>query len=175
MRRNRPGRQIGDVGRGEWRHHLFARERLDFGSVGFHHVHAAAAAARLGERTLQHILAERAPELDLDSIFLFECRGERARFGGRHRGVEGQRALLARPRRQPLEAVGALVQVDCGIVGGAGLRAGTRRAKNNRCAKCHQEREAHFRRAAKARHHRGSCSMPAAFSAGAEAGAMWAA
>jgi len=60
------------MGTVELRRHPFARERLDLGRVRLDHVHAAAAAARLGERALQHVLAERAPNLDLDAVFLLE-------------------------------------------------------------------------------------------------------
>ncbi len=69
---DRPSRQIGDMGTIELRRHPFARERLDLGRVGLDHVHAAAAAAGLGEGALQHVLAERAPDLDLDAVFLLE-------------------------------------------------------------------------------------------------------
>ena len=65
------------MGTVELRHHLLARERLDLRRIGLDHVQAAAAAARFGQRALQHVLAQRPPELDLDAVFLLEGLRER--------------------------------------------------------------------------------------------------
>ena len=126
VRRDRPRRQIGEVGTIKLRHHLLACERLDLGGIRFYRVHAAAAAARFGQRPLHHILAERAPELDLDAVLRLESLGERRGFARRDRGVERERALRARLRDQPLLAVGASIEIDGGIVGAGRLRASAR-------------------------------------------------
>ena len=112
VRRHRPGRQIGEIRRVKLPHHLFARQRFHLGRVGLHDIHRMAPPARLGDGALQHLFAQRAPELNLDPVFALERGRERAGFGGGHRGVEGERPLLARLRCQSLEAIGALVQIE---------------------------------------------------------------
>ena len=49
-----------------------ACERLDLGRVRFDRIHAAPATARLGERALHHVLAQRSPELHLDPVLALE-------------------------------------------------------------------------------------------------------
>ena len=50
--------------------------------------------ARLGDRTLHHLIAGSAPEVDLDSVLLSEGCRQRPRFRRLHRRVEGKRPLL---------------------------------------------------------------------------------
>src|SRR5438309_200509 len=80
---------------------LFARHRFEFRRIGLDRIEAVASAPRLGDRALKHLLAARAPKLDLDAVFLREGLRERSRFRGLHRRIEGERAFLAGRLDQP--------------------------------------------------------------------------
>src|SRR6185436_5361829 len=92
--RHRGGRQVGEVGRVELGEELLARHHLHLRGVRLDDVDREAARARLGDCALHHLLADRPPQLHLDAGLLFERLRERARLGGRERGVERERAVL---------------------------------------------------------------------------------
>ncbi len=106
-----PDGNVGDVRAFEARQYALARQRLDLGGVGFDHVDGVPARPRLAQGASQDLVAERAPQLDLHAVFLFERLGEGNRFGGRERGIDDQRPFLARAGGEALRPVGPAVEI----------------------------------------------------------------
>ena len=115
MRGHAPGGNVGDIGTEKSRGHPLARQRLQLGAVGLDDIDVVAARPRFVERALHHLVAQRAPKLDLDSVLLLERVRERHRLRSGERRIQRERPLLPRPPGEALGAIAALVKVDCRV------------------------------------------------------------
>ena len=114
----------------EFREQLLAREHLHLGAVRLDDVDREPASLRLRHHALHHLIGQRAPQLHLDAILLFERVGERLRLGWRERRIEDEAALPRRAFRQARLAVRPAVHE--GHLGARGLRE---RGRQGECEK----------------------------------------
>jgi hypothetical protein len=136
--RNRLRRDVGDLRAVELLEETLAVERLHLRPVQLEAVDREAPGAMLGQRALQHLLAARAPQLDLDAVLLLERLDDRHRVLEVERGVDDRALLLLRSGQHALIAVRALVQVQIAVraLGEGAAGSETQTSKNRAQPHC---------------------------------------
>src|SRR2546430_2830275 len=141
MRRNRLGDQLARVRRADFLEQALAVQQLHFRRGIVDDVHLEAAGARLGDRSAQHVVLARAPDLDLDPVAVLELGNEADHVFLRHGCVQGERALALRVGEEARRATGAFVERrrrivlrESGCPGGAGEEE-ERRARQHETGK----------------------------------------
>jgi hypothetical protein len=126
-------RQIAEVGATELVEQVLTEQRLHLGAIRLDHVTREAAGARLGHRSLQHLLAARAPQFRLDAVPLLERGGQGHRVLRIQRRVDDDDPFLARAGEHALLPIGGLELVD----------ASMRRLRRRALRACHRRGEQH--------------------------------
>src|SRR5438445_13630854 len=118
MLRKRLRRQIPELRAMELLQHAFAIKRLHLRAVQLERIDSKSPGTRLGHGPLQHLLAARAPELQLDAILLLEGFGDRHRVLEIERGADDCLPLLLRTLENALVALRPLAHVQIAMPAG---------------------------------------------------------
>src|SRR5437016_13773102 len=102
-------RQVLELRAEELLEQALAIHRLQLRAVQLEGIDGEVPGARLGQRALQHLLAARAPELQLDAILLLESFGDGHRVLEVERSVDHYLPLLLRTLKNTLLAIRSFV------------------------------------------------------------------